>query len=185
MAETRFDTLPELAEKLAQDAGVTISDCYQCGKCSAGCPMAESMDVQPNQVVRLLQLGMPDRLLESKTIWLCASCHMCVDRCPNDIDLPALIEQARYAARRIHLCTVPEVGKFNDIFMENVKNFGKSQEAILQGAYNALTGNLTQDMESVPHMLRNGLVGPEVHTVRHREHVRRLLSEAEKEDGKC
>ena len=185
MAETKFDTASLLAKKIAADAGVTLSDCYQCGKCSAGCPMADAMDVQPRQVVRLLQLGMADRLLSSKTIWLCAGCHMCVDRCPNDIDLPALIEHARYEAQRIKLCTVPDVGKFNDIFMENVKNFGKSQESILQGAYNLMSGKLMQDMDKAPHMLRHGIVGPELHVVKHREHVRKLLADAEKEDETC
>ena len=44
---------------------------------------------------------------------------------------------------------------------------------------------MLQDMGSVPHMLRHGIVGPEIHTVREREHVRRLLTEAEREDKEC
>ena len=185
MAETKFDSAPALSKKIADAAGVNLSDCYQCGKCSAGCPMAASMDVQPRQVVRLLQLGMADELLKSKTIWLCATCHMCEDRCPNSINLPGLIENARYEAKRIKMCAVSEVDKFNDIFIENVKNFGKSQEVILEGAYNILTGNFIQDMGSVPHMLRHGIVQPEVHTVRERESVRKMIDKAQKEDEKC
>lgn len=185
MAETKFDSSPELAKKIADDAGVVLSDCYQCGKCSAGCPMAESMDVQPRQVVRMLQLGMANELMRSKTIWLCATCHMCVDRCPNDIDLPSLIEHTRYEAKRRKLCAVNEVDKFNDIFIENVKNFGKSQEAILEGAYNVMTGNYIQDMGSVPHMLRHGIVQPELHSVKEREAVRKLVKAAQEEDSKC
>lgn len=185
MAETKFDSSPELSKKIADAAGVKLSDCYQCGKCSAGCPMAESMDIQPRQVVRLLQLGMADEVLKSKTIWLCATCHMCEDRCPNSINIPGLIENARYEAKRIKMCAVSEVDKFNDIFIENVKNFGKSQEVILEGAYNILTGNYIQDMGSVPHMLRHGIVQPEIHTVKERENVRKLVTAAQKEDEKC
>ena len=184
MSELRIDSSSALAAKIASDAGVTLHECYQCGKCSAGCPMAASMDYQPRQVVRLLQLGMADELLRSRTIWLCATCHMCVDRCPNSIDLPALIEHARYEAKKRNICAVPEVGKFNDIFIENVKNFGRSQEAILEGAYNLLTGNLIQDMGSVPHMLRHGIVGPELHTVRERELMRKIVAAAQEEDRK-
>ena len=147
--------------------------------------MAESMDVQPRQVVRMLQLGMANELMRSKTIWLCATCHMCVDRCPNDIDLPSLIEHTRYEAKRRKLCAVNEVDKFNDIFIENVKNFGKSQEAILEGAYNVMTGNYIQDMGSVPHMLRHGIVQPELHSVKEREAVRKLVKAAQEEDSKC
>lgn len=185
MADKTFYSAYELSQKIAEDAGVTLSDCYQCGKCTGGCPMAEAMDQKPRQVVHLLQLGMADVLLKSKSIWLCASCHMCVDRCPNDIDLPALIEHARYEAKRNHYCAVRDVEKFNDIFMENVKNFGKSQETILEGAYNIMTGNFIQDMASVPHMLKHGIVGPELHTVKRREHVRSLVENAQKEDEKC
>lgn len=185
MSETKLDSQSELSAKIARDAGVTLSDCYQCGKCSAGCPMAHAMDILPRQAVRCLQLGEAMQLLSSKTIWLCSSCHVCVDRCPNDIDIPSLLEHARYEAKRRKLCAVHEVEMFNDIFMENVKNFGKSQEAILEGAYNLTTGNLLQDMDRAPHMLRNGLVQPELHTVRERDRVRRLITEAEKEDDKC
>jgi len=185
LAEKKLDSSPELSKRIASNAGVVLADCYQCGKCSAGCPMAAAMDIQPRQVVRLLQLGMADNLLKSKSIWLCATCHMCVDRCPNDIDIPALIEQARYEAKKRKICTVSEVDKFNDIFIENVKNFGKSQEAILEGAYNIMTGNFIQDLGSVPHMLKHGIVGPELHTVRDRETLRKIVENAQKEDEKC
>lgn len=184
MSEMKIDSSPALAEKIASDAGVVLHECYQCGKCSAGCPMSASMDIQPRQVVRLLQLGMADELLRSKTIWLCACCHMCVDRCPNTIDIPALIEHARYEAKKRGICAVPEVDKFNDIFIENVKYFGRSQEAILEGAYNVLTGNLIQDMGSVPHMLRHGIVGPELRTIRERELLRNIVASAQEEDKK-
>ena len=179
------DTAPELSAKIAKDAGVTLSDCYQCGKCSSGCPMTDAMDIQPRQVVRYLQMGMADKILASKTIWLCASCHMCVDRCPNDINLPALIEHSRYEAKKLLYRAVPEVDKFNDIFIENIKAFGISQEAILEGAYNVTTGNFMQDMNNAPHMLRHGIVGPELHMVNEREEVRRIIKAAQEEDAKC
>lgn len=185
MTEKILDSAPKLSQKIAEAAGVVLHECYQCGKCSAGCPMTESMDVQPRQVVRLLQLGLADELMRSKTIWLCASCHMCVDRCPNSINLPGLIEHARYEAKKRKLCAVTEVDKFNDIFIENIKNFGLSQEAILEGAYNVMTGNLLQDMGSVPHMLRHGIVQPELRTVKEREKVRRIINAAQEEDEKC
>ncbi len=185
MADTKLDIMPRLSEKIAKDAGVELSACYQCGKCSAGCPMAAAMDLLPRQMVRTLQLGLANELLMSRSIWLCAGCHMCLDRCPNSIDLPALIEHARYEAKRRHICAVKEVDKFNDIFMENVKNFGKSQEVILEGAYNIMTGNFIQDMASVPHMLKHGIVQPEIHTVKERENVRKLVDAAQEEDKKC
>ena len=186
MSQTKQGSNSKLAEKIARDAGVTLSDCYQCGKCSAGCPMTHAMDLQPREVVHCLQLGNTDELLNSKTIWLCAACHACTDRCPHSIDPASLNEHARHEAKKRGMCAVKDVDRFNDIFIQNIKLFGKSQEAILEGAYNVVTGHLMQDMDSVPHMLRHGLVRPDViHTVRDREAVRRLIRAAEKEDAEC
>ena len=159
------------------------SECYQCGKCSAGCPMAHAMDIMPRQVVRLMQCGRVDDVLNSKTIWLCAACHTCVERCPHSIDLPEIIEHARHEAKRQNIIGVKEVDVFTEVFMGNVKAFGKSQEVIVAGLYNTLTLNPLQDMENVPKMLTRGLARPELHMVNDRESVRKLMERADKEDN--
>lgn len=79
-------------------SGQSLLACNQCGKCSAGCPVAFSMDILPNQAIRLAQLGIQD-VLESQTIWTCAACLTCVSRCPKGIDLPRVME----ALRLIHM----------------------------------------------------------------------------------
>ena len=73
--------------------------CYQCGKCSAGCPMVSSMDLLPNQVIRLVQFG-DERVLESMTIWVCATCYTCSIRCPKGIDIAKVMEALRILALR-------------------------------------------------------------------------------------
>jgi heterodisulfide reductase subunit C2 len=75
-------------------SGETLLACNQCGKCSAGCPVAFSMDLLPNQVIRLAQLGI-EQVLDSQTIWTCAACLTCVSRCPKGIDLPRVMEAMR------------------------------------------------------------------------------------------
>ena len=173
-----------MSAKISEKSGVRVYECYQCGKCTAGCPMAHAMDLMPRQIVRCIQLGMADEVLRSKTIWLCAACHTCVERCPHSIDLPSLIEVARHEAKRQKICAVREVDVFTEAFMGNVAAFGKSQEVILEGLYNTLTLNLFQDMEHVPHMLKHGLIRPELHTVKDRESVHKLMDAAKEEDEK-
>jgi heterodisulfide reductase subunit C2 len=75
-------------------SGQSLLACNQCGKCSAGCPVAFSMDILPNQAIRMAQLGIQD-VLESQTIWTCAACLTCVSRCPKGIDLPRVMEAMR------------------------------------------------------------------------------------------
>jgi heterodisulfide reductase subunit C len=84
----------EFVRQVETISGANLLACNQCGKCSAGCPLAFGMDLLPNQVIRLAQLGIEDILL-SQTIWMCAACLTCVARCPKGIDLPRVMEALR------------------------------------------------------------------------------------------
>jgi len=77
-------------------SGENVYACYQCGRCSAGCPVASEMDILPNQVIRLVQMGLADDVLHSKTLFLCASCFTCQSRCPKGIDMARVMEAVRH-----------------------------------------------------------------------------------------
>ena len=81
--------------KVEKLSGQNLLACYQCGKCSAGCPVVSRMDILPNQIVRLAQLGLEEDLLASKAIWVCASCMTCNVRCPKGINIAEVIEALR------------------------------------------------------------------------------------------
>jgi heterodisulfide reductase subunit C len=81
--------------KVQELSGQNLLACYQCGKCSAGCPAVSQMDILPNQIIRYAQLGFKDELLESKAIWICASCFTCNARCPKGINIAEVIEAIR------------------------------------------------------------------------------------------
>ena len=76
-------------------SGQKILSCYICGKCSAGCPISSLMDIQPHHVIRLIQLGQEEEVLNSRTIWFCSSCFTCASRCPRGINLAAIMEALR------------------------------------------------------------------------------------------
>lgn len=86
-------------DKVEALAGQDLLACYQCGKCSAGCPMAKHMDLPPNQMIRYAQLGLKDELLASESIWMCVSCLTCNTRCPKGVRIAEVIE----ALRQMHL----------------------------------------------------------------------------------
>jgi heterodisulfide reductase subunit C len=81
--------------KIEELSGQKILACYQCGKCSAGCPAVSDMDILPNQVIRFVQLGLKDELLKSKSYWVCASCLTCNARCPKGIKIAEVMEALR------------------------------------------------------------------------------------------
>jgi heterodisulfide reductase subunit C len=81
--------------KVEELSGQNLLACYQCGKCSAGCPNVCEMDILPNQIIRYAQLGLKDELLGSKSIWMCASCMTCDVRCPKGINVAEVIEAIR------------------------------------------------------------------------------------------
>lgn len=81
--------------KVEELSGQNLLACYQCGKCSAGCPAVSQMDILPNQIIRFAQLGLKDELLASRSIWICASCMTCNVRCPKGINIAEVIEALR------------------------------------------------------------------------------------------
>lgn len=76
-------------------SGQKLLVCNQCGNCSAGCPMAGHMDILPNQIIRLAQLGMSEVLLASNAHWVCVSCMTCNTRCPKGVRIAEIIEAVR------------------------------------------------------------------------------------------
>ncbi len=80
----------ESIQDLEQATGETLSDCYQCGKCTAGCPA--SMDTPPSVLIRKLKLGLYRAALNSASIWSCMACLTCSERCPKNVSPAAIIE---------------------------------------------------------------------------------------------
>ena len=129
-----------LGETVRACIGENVYSCYQCVKCTSGCPLADQFDLTPNQVMRSLQLG-DTRVLSSKAIWLCASCHTCATRCPRGIDVTAVMDVLRCEARARGVPpAIPEIPAFNALFMRLVGLLGRMPELLLLGLFNLVRG---------------------------------------------
>jgi heterodisulfide reductase subunit C len=129
-----------LAVKVSEMIGQNIDGCYQCGKCTAGCPLAYTMEIPPHEIVRLVQLGREEEALASHTIWLCASCETCTSRCPKNIDIASVMDALRILAfRQGRTRAEKEITLFHKLFLQVVGRFGRVNDLRLMGQYNLRT----------------------------------------------
>lgn len=75
--------------------GEKIKLCMQCGTCSGSCPTSYAMDYTPREIIAALRAGQLDKVLESNTVWLCASCYYCTVRCPSGIKLTDIMYELK------------------------------------------------------------------------------------------
>jgi heterodisulfide reductase subunit C2 len=111
-------------------ASVRVIDCYQCGKCTAGCPVAAHMDAPPTKIIRLLQLGDWDSAIRARSIWQCVSCQTCSTRCPKSVDCAAAMDAVREAAfqRGAAPADCRAVVVFQRAFLDNIRRHGRLNE---------------------------------------------------------
>jgi len=90
----------DFVKKVEMISGQDLLQCYQCGKCSAGCPVAFEMDILPSHVIRLAQMGQEEALADVNSYWYCASCQTCTVRCPRGVDIAKIMEALRLVTLR-------------------------------------------------------------------------------------
>jgi heterodisulfide reductase subunit C2 len=148
-----------LQSEVFQISGEKIQNCFQCQKCSAGCPLNFAMDILPNQLFRHIQYGHEDKVLAAKSIWLCASCHTCSVRCPNSIDIAKVMDTLRSISTRTG--AVPgekNISLFHKIFLGLTRFTGRTWEPGM-GLYVMQTGGLFGMMGWTKKMFFKGRLG--------------------------
>jgi len=93
---------PKFKFEVAQmPGGESIKYCFQCGKCTATCPIRRfEPTYKPTHIVRATLLGLRETVLTSDVIWLCASCYSCTERCPQGVRLTDVMRAIRNLAVR-------------------------------------------------------------------------------------
>jgi len=136
---------------VSQESGQPVEQCYQCGKCTAGCPMAFAMDYPPHRVLRMVQLGLKEKVLKCQAIWLCAGCSTCTSRCPRKVDLAQVMDSLRGLAKREGVPLedrARDVSVFYDCFLNTVQAKGKLFELGMMLNYNLKTRHLFKNADT-------------------------------------
>ena len=92
--------IPEFVQKVEEISGENFSKCMQCGTCSGSCPVSAEMTITPREIMLKTHFGMEEQVKSANTVWLCASCHSCMVRCPRGIDIPKVMEAIRLLTLR-------------------------------------------------------------------------------------
>lgn len=147
----------DFVRKVEALSGTSVRRCFQCGKCSAGCPMATFMEHPPNRVVRLLQLGQWQRILAGRSIWYCASCETCTSRCPNKVDLTSIMDALRKLSWDAEGASKESyVQLANKLFLQNIRTYGRQYEMRLAAVFNVKSGQFLKDLMLGPKLLAKG-----------------------------
>ena len=146
---------PSLLKSVRDISGVNLSVCYQCKKCTSGCPVSGMAKCPPSELMRRLHLDLGEELLHSDILWMCVSCETCSARCPMGIDVAAVMDALRKLAVQ-HGVAKPEgnVPLFNRAFLKTVQLFGRTYDLAMIAGYKLGSGKLMADTEKFPTMLK-------------------------------
>ncbi len=158
-----------------------VSRCYQCGKCTAGCPVAIDMDITPNQVMRLVQINERDKVLASTTIWLCLSCETCTTRCPEDIDIAKVMDTLRkISVDEGYSSALPAITDFNRIFLDSIKRHGRLNELELSVKYSLASRQLFNNIGLAFNLLRKGKISLFGENVEEKNQIKAIFAKSKR-----
>lgn len=174
---TRLDKARDLNFKrqVEEESGQNLSACYQCGKCTAGCPGAQVYDRQVSQIMRAVQMGLKEEALKNRSLWLCLSCSTCSARCPNNIDVAAVMETLRMMARREGWVQDRPIESFWKAFLDTVHYTGRSYELGVMADYMARTLRGWGNLEIAPTALMKKKMPFVPSVIQGREEVARIF----------
>lgn len=117
------------ARQLQGLSGTNLNRCFHCQTCANGCPFIRAMDYRPNIIIRLVQFGLRRKALESRAIWVCVGCSTCAAECPNEIDLPAIMEALRHLALKEGVKVAePDILDFHREVFSSIRRYGRTHE---------------------------------------------------------
>ena len=175
---TEKDLRSPFKSEISEASEQGMADCYQCGKCSAGCPMVDYMDLMPNAVMRNVQLGLRERVLGCKTIWMCVSCETCSTRCPQEIDIARIMDTLREISLQSGMANheMKDITCFHELFLRSVRKRGRLDEAGIVINFKARRPrHLFEDMVTGLQMVVKGKLPFIPHKIKKRSEVEQIF----------
>ena len=173
-----------IASIVEEMSGVDLRTCYQCKKCTSGCPVSGLTESSPSEMIRRLLLGAGDEILDSDIIWTCASCETCFARCPMEIDTASVINALRtLALERGAAAPEGNVPLFNSAFLKTVKMFGRNYDLAMIAAYKFGTASFMKDTDKFPAMLKKGKISLLPPRGADKKRVKRIFEKVRKNRG--
>ncbi len=74
---------PEFADELKKLGATKVTECFNCGNCTAICPLSTNEHMFPRRIIRYIQLGLADKAKSAPEPWLCHACGECSVTCPR------------------------------------------------------------------------------------------------------
>jgi len=123
-------------EEVERDETFRAQACFQCRKCTSGCPVTFAMDLYPDEVIRLVIMGQGEKVLACNTIWVCSGCETCTTRCPNEVKIAELMDRLKeMAVERKIPSPRPGVLVLHQTFLNNIRKHGRMFESTLLPVY--------------------------------------------------
>jgi heterodisulfide reductase subunit C2 len=176
-----------LGGEVSDHTDVKVSHCYQCGKCTAGCPLSEEMDYPPSVIMRMLQTGNPvleDKVLRSFSIWVCLTCEMCFARCPMSIDIPKMMDFLREKSLKDKKANpkAKEIIAFHKSFLDSIQYTGRLYEIGLFVDYKTRTLKILDDLALAPKMMKRGKLNIIPELIKDRSGVAAIFKKSSKKN---
>ncbi|MEW6726938.1 4Fe-4S dicluster domain-containing protein [Desulforudis sp. 1088] len=162
-------------DEVRQRSGQALERCFQCQKCASGCLLADYADYAPNQILRMVQFGLRDKVLGSSAIWLCSSCQACGARCPNGIDLSAVMDCLKEMAVAAGIGNDEHAALFHRLFLNEIAHRGRVNEALVLAKYKLRTRELLADLPLGFSLFRKGKMSLFSSRVKDREALNRIF----------
>jgi len=182
-ATTHHHDADSLAHKLHNATGVSPTRCYQCGKCTAGCPMAEEMDYTPSHILRLLQLGLEgceDRVLRAYSPWVCLTCEVCYARCPQEVDIPKMMDFLRSESARLKKVNprAADFLSFHKTMLDSIRYVGRLYEVGMIMGYKLRSWHFLEDVMMAPSLFFKGKLKLFPHLIKNRKNISQIFKKS-------